>query len=60
MSPFEHGYLIAVANIINLHGETVVAKDVARELGVTWRQIARADLAEYDLVALKKIKEAFM
>lgn len=56
LDEFQRGYLIATANIANLHNETVIAADVAAELGVTWAQIKAADFTDYDLLALKKIR----
>ena len=46
---FAHGYLIAVANIMNLHGEDV------RELGESESAIKRLDLTEYDAEPLRKL-----
>lgn len=53
---FNAGYVLAVANLINLHGSTVEAEDVMRELDISWSEIRRMDLSEYDMDALKKIK----
>ena len=52
---FAHGYLIAVANIMNLHGEDVIAEDVLRELGESESAIKRLDLTEYDAEPLRKL-----
>lgn len=54
---FAHGYLIAVANIMNLHGEDVIAEDVLQELGETADAIERLDLTEYDAEPLKELFE---
>lgn len=52
---FAHGYLIAVASIMNLHGEDVIAEDVLQELGETADAIERLDLTEYDAEPLKAL-----
>jgi hypothetical protein len=52
---FQAGYLIAVANIMNLHGEDVVAEDVLRELGATASVLRDMDLSDYDLKPLRKL-----
>lgn len=57
---FEAGYVCAVANILNLHGEEVIARDVLR--GNTpddWRHINREDietLVEHGLIEKPKRK----
>lgn len=55
---FNAGYLIAVANIMNLHHEDVIAKDVLRELGCTKLEMERLDLADYDLKPLRELYSA--
>lgn len=52
---FHHGYLIAVANIVHLHDEPTVARDVLQELGVTEGEIKRLDLCDYDAKPLRKL-----
>ena len=52
---FDHGYLIAVANIMNLHDEDTIAEDVLRELGVSPNAIKRLDLCEYDAKPLQAL-----
>lgn len=56
LTDFEAGYVIACANIVNLHDEPGIAADAIRELGVTWKQITDADLSDYDMAALRQIK----
>lgn len=45
---FDHGYLIATANIQHLHGEEVIAADVLRELGISRAEFEDLGLCEYD------------
>jgi hypothetical protein len=52
---FTHGYLIAVANIVNMHGETVIAEDVLRDLGGSPNAIRRLDLTDYDAKPLRAL-----
>lgn len=52
---FQAGYLIAVANIMNLHGEDTIAADVLGELGFNPRDLKKFDFSEYDLRALKPL-----
>lgn len=61
LSKFDHGYVIAVSNLINLHGDTVIAEDVMAQAGIKWADVEASDLTEYDMDALKQIKgpEAF-
>jgi len=53
---FNIGYVIACANLVNLHDEPGLAADVMAELGVSWADIKRMGLTEYDMKALRKIK----
>ena len=52
---FNHGYLIAVANLINLHGDSVVANDVMSQETITMGEIQALDLNDYDLAVLRKL-----
>ena len=52
---FTQGYLLAVSNIVNLHGEDVVAEDVLDQLGETEGCIKRLDLCDYDAKPLRKL-----
>lgn len=52
---FDHGYLIAVANIVNLHDEPGIAEDVLRELGVSPNAVRRLDLCDYDAKPLRAL-----
>jgi hypothetical protein len=49
---FNHGYLIAVANIQHLHNEDTIAEDVFRELGSSTAEVRSLDLTEYDMEVL--------
>lgn len=53
---FERGYVIACANIANLHNEPTIAADVMAQLGISWTDVKRLGLGEYDMQALRKIK----
>lgn len=52
---FNHGYLIAVANIMNLHGEDTVAEDVLNQLGISRSAMERMELCDYDKVPLRRL-----
>lgn len=52
---FMAGYLIAVSNIMNLHGEDVIAEDVLLQAGVDRSILDGLDLCEYDLGPLNKL-----
>lgn len=54
-SHFNCGYLIAVANIMNLHDAGTIAKDVLLQLGVQSRVLNDLDLSDYDLKPLRKL-----
>jgi hypothetical protein len=56
MSDFNTGYLIACANLVNLHDQPGMAADLVAELGVTWKDVTAMNLSEYDMEALEKIK----
>lgn len=53
---FNVGYVLACANIVNLHNDPVIAANVLGELGVSWTDIKRMGLSDYDMAALRKIK----
>lgn len=55
---FNHGYLIAVANIMHLHDEPVIAEDVLQESGLTEADIKRLRLDTYDAKPLRKLFRA--
>lgn len=59
LADWECGYLAAVANMLHMHDNPTIAKDVAQEVGLLWSQVERAGLSEYDMDALLKIKDAF-
>ncbi len=52
---FVAGYLIAVANIVHLHGEEIVALDVLRECGCSRADAEKCDFTEYDTVVLEAL-----
>ena len=52
---FMAGYLIAVANIIHLHDEPVIAEDVLREAQVNRNILKGMDFADYDLKPLRAL-----
>lgn len=52
---FNRGYLIAVANCMNLHGNDVIAKDTLIQLGVDRAYMETLDLTDYDLEPLRKL-----
>ena len=52
---FMAGYLIAVSNIMNLHGEDVIAEDVLLQAGVDRTILDGMDLCDYDLKPLNKL-----
>ena len=54
---FTAGYLIAVANIMHLHGEDVIARDVLAQLGADEDDMRRLDLADYDADQLRPLFE---
>lgn len=56
LTEFQHGYVIACANLVNLHDQPGMAADMLRELGVSWDDVRGADLSKYDMAALCKIK----
>lgn len=52
---FNAGYLIAVANIMNMHGEDVIARDVLMALGTSESTMRRLGLSEYDTKPLGRL-----
>lgn len=52
---FNAGYLIAVANIMNMHNEDTIAEDVLGALGEDRSVLNGLDLADYDLKPLRKL-----
>lgn len=49
---FAVGYLLAVANIVNLYGEQTIAKEVLLQSGLTRTDMGRCGFTEYDTDAL--------
>ena len=54
--PFDVGYVIACANIVNLHDEPTIAADVMLQSGLSWADVRRMGLTDYDMDALRAIK----
>ncbi len=54
---FKAGYLIACCNLVNLHDQPSIACDVLAEAGLSEADVDAMDLSEYDLRALKEIRE---
>lgn len=52
---FNHGYLIAVANSLNLHNDDVIASDVMSQETISMKEIEALGLADYDLDVLKEL-----
>jgi hypothetical protein len=55
---FNHGYLLACCNLMNLHNEPELASDVLAEAGITEADVKVMDLTEYDALALLEIRRA--
>mgnify|MGYP006945864989 CR=1 FL=1 len=55
---FDQGYVIACCNIVNLHNDDCVAADVFIEGSATMKDALSWGLTEYDLRALKQMREA--
>ena len=53
---FNAGYVLACANLMHLHDQPTMAADVMAQAGITWAEIKRMDLGDYDMEALRKIK----
>ncbi len=52
---FLAGYLLAVANIMHLHGEEVIAKDVLQECGGDRADMVKCNFTEYDTDVLNPL-----
>lgn len=52
---FARGYLLAVANIMHLHGEDTIASDVLAESGVTKAAMERLGFDTYDVKRLRPL-----
>lgn len=55
---FNHGYLLACCNIVNLHDRPEIAFDILQELGVSKAEVKAMQLCDYDKKALKEIEQA--
>ena len=53
---FASSTLIVIGGVLALFGATDKAADVIREAGITWPEVLRMDLTDYDMRALRKIK----
>lgn len=54
---FNVGYALACANLVNLHDQPGMAADVMAQAGISWAEIERMDLTEYDMKALRLIRQ---
>ena len=52
---FQAGYLLAVSNLVNMHGADTEAADVLAELGVTESILKKLDLSDYDAKPLRRL-----
>lgn len=52
---FNRGYLLAVANLMNLHGAEVEARDVLMQLGCSREAMEAMDFCDFDLEPLRRI-----
>ena len=56
---FERGYVIAVANLVNMHGASTEAVDLMRALDISFHKIRRLELTEYDMRAILELKRQY-
>ncbi|MFG1302660.1 hypothetical protein V5F34_00775 [Xanthobacter autotrophicus] len=54
---FNTGYVIACANLVHLHDEPSMAADMMSQLGISWADVLRMGLSDYDMDVLRKIRE---
>jgi len=52
---FEAGYLLAVANIMHLHGEEMIGTDVLQDSGISSNAVRRLALTEFDAKPLRRL-----
>lgn len=45
---FNIGYVLACANLVNLHDQPGMAADVMAEAGISWAEVKRMGLSEHD------------
>lgn len=57
MSDFNVGYVIACANLVNLHDRPGLAADVMAQAGISWADVLRMELSDYDMKALRQIRK---
>lgn len=53
---FKRGYLLACTNMMNLHGDSVIAYDTLIQVNITEAEVKAMDLAEYDAAGLAEIR----
>lgn len=53
---FKRGYLLACTNMMNLHGDSVIARDTLNQVNITEAEVKAMDLAEYDAEGLAEIR----
>lgn len=53
---FKRGYLLACTNMMNLHGDSVIAYDTLIQIDLTEAEVKAMDLAEYDEQGLAEIR----
>ena len=58
LSAFDHGYLIACSNLVNMHDEPDLAGDILDQINLSVEQIEAMDLSEIDLSALEAITKS--
>lgn len=54
---FNVGYVLACANLVNLHDQPGMAADVMAQAGISWAEVKRMGLSEYDMRALRLIRQ---
>lgn len=54
---FNIGYTLACSNLVNLHDQPGIAADVMAQAGISWEEVEAMGLTEYDMKALREIKE---
>jgi hypothetical protein len=53
---FLRGFVVAVANLVRLHGSIVEASDVLTGAGIRWPDIQALGLEEYDMGQLRQVR----
>ena len=52
---FNHGYLLAISTMLHQHDDPVMAEDAIRDSGISWEQVRKLGLDEFDLKVLRPI-----